>query len=88
MNPVPEHIRRIFIDTSAYLVVANWRDISHQGASATMQQLVAERRRLFTTNFILAELHALLLTRINRAVAAQVLAQVEQVCPDTHRRVE
>jgi predicted nucleic acid-binding protein len=38
---------------------------------------VAERRRLFTTNVILAELHALLLTRLDRFVAARVLAELD-----------
>jgi predicted nucleic acid-binding protein len=42
-----------------------------------MEQLVAERRRLFTTNFILAELHALLLTRANRHLAATVLREID-----------
>ncbi len=77
MSYPPEHARRIFVDTSAYFVLANRRDASHQSASALLHQLVAERRRLFTTNFVLAELHALLLARINRAVAAQVLAQID-----------
>ena len=58
--------------------MANRRDASHQGMSGIMNQLVAERRQLFTTNFILAELHALLLTRINRTVAAQVLLEIDQ----------
>ena len=69
--------RRVFVDTSAYFATANRRDAHHAQASALLQQLVAERRRLFTTNFILAELHALLLTRVNRAVAVQVLTEID-----------
>jgi predicted nucleic acid-binding protein len=42
-----------------------------------MEDLVVVRRRLYTTNFILAELHALLLTRVDRRVAGQVLVEVE-----------
>jgi uncharacterized protein len=42
-----------------------------------MGQLVAERVRQITTNFVLAELHALLLTRLDRHVAARVLAEMD-----------
>lgn len=35
------------------------------------------RHRLVTTNFVLAELHALLLIRLDRRLAARVLAEVE-----------
>ena len=38
---------------------------------------VGARRRLVTTNFVLAELHALLLTRLDRRVAARVLEEVD-----------
>jgi predicted nucleic acid-binding protein len=77
MNYQPGYIRRIFVDTSAYFALANRRDASHQSASDIMQQLVAERRRLFTTSFVLAELHALLLTRLNRTLAAHVLGEID-----------
>ena len=42
-----------------------------------MQALVEGRHRLVTTNFVLAELHALLLMRVNRRLAAQVLTAVD-----------
>jgi uncharacterized protein len=76
-RPPPAYPRRVFVDTSAYFAVANRRDAHHAAASATLEQLVAERRHLVTTNFILAELHALLLTRIDRSVAARVLAEID-----------
>lgn len=71
------HARRVFVDTSAYFAVANRRDASHGPAATLMPRLVAERRPLFTTNFVLAELHALLLTRLDRRVAARVLAETD-----------
>jgi predicted nucleic acid-binding protein len=58
-RPPRAYPRRVFVDTSAYFAVANRRDAHHTAASATLEQLVAERRHLVTTNFILAELHAL-----------------------------
>lgn len=71
------HPSRVFVDTSAYFAVANRRDANHERAVAVMRHLVAERRRFFTTNFVLAELHALLLTRLDRQVARLVLEQTD-----------
>jgi predicted nucleic acid-binding protein len=68
---------RVFVDTSAYFALANRRDASHGPATGIMEELVSSRRRLFTTNFVLAELHALLLTRLDRRIAAEVLTAVD-----------
>ena len=73
----PTSAGRVFIDTPAYSAVTNRRDASHAAVAAWPRNLVAERRRLFTTNVILAELHALLLTRLDRFVAARVLAELD-----------
>ena len=60
---------------------------SHREASAALSQLIAQRRRLFTTNFVLAERHALLLTRINRDTAARVLFEIDASAATTIVRV-
>jgi uncharacterized protein len=70
--------RRILLDTSAYFILTNLRDVSHPAAVTVRDQLIAERWHLFTTNFILAETHALVLTRLGRAVASQVLEGLYQ----------
>jgi predicted nucleic acid-binding protein len=77
VTAVPARPGRVFVDTSAYFAAVNRRDASHEPVATLMQELVAARRRLVTTNFVLAELHALLLTRLDRRVAARVLAEVE-----------
>jgi predicted nucleic acid-binding protein len=79
--------RRVLIDTSAYFAVANRQDASHARCSMVLAQLVADRRRLFTTNFILAELHALLLTRIGRHTAIRALDEIDQSRTTTVVRV-
>jgi predicted nucleic acid-binding protein len=73
----PRHSRRAFIDTSGYFAVANRRDARHTDGAATFRRLIVEGRPLFTTNFILAETHALLLTRVNREIAARVLFEID-----------
>ncbi len=86
MTYAPRHANRVFVDTSAYFAASNRRDASHERATAPMEELVAARRRLYTSNFILAELHALL-TRVDRRVAAQVLVEVESSALTTIVRV-
>lgn len=69
---------RVFVDSSAYFALANQRDDDHVGLTQVVERLVAERRRFFTTNFVLAETHALVVGRINRDVALAVLERIEQ----------
>ena len=61
--------RRVFVDTSAHYALADPHDGNHERATAIAQRLIAEHWRLFTTNFIVAEIHALLLVRRGRTVA-------------------
>lgn len=68
---------RVFADTSGYFAATNRRDAHHDLAVVTLDRLIVERRPLFTTNFILAELHALLLTRVGRDSAEQVLFEID-----------
>lgn len=64
---------QVFVDTSAFFAISNRRESSHESATATLRQLIQARSRLVTTNFIVAELHALLLARGNRTVALAAL---------------
>ena len=79
MIPTPQpHPYYALVDRSAYFALAYSRESNHAAARAIADRLARERWRLFTTNFILAETHALILTRLNRAVALQVLTQIDQ----------
>lgn len=78
--------RQALVDTSAYFALTYSRERTHAQALAIASRLQAERWRLFTTNFILAETHALLLTRLNRVVAARVLREIDN-SPTTIVRV-
>ncbi len=68
---------RVFVDTSAFFALVDSHDQEHAGALAIQTRLIAERWRLFTTNFVLAETHALVLARLGRAVAGRVLRQLD-----------
>jgi predicted nucleic acid-binding protein len=67
-----------FVDTAAYYALGVVHDGRHTDARAIGQQLVAERWQLVTTNFILAETHALYLNRVGRHEALRALEAVER----------
>jgi predicted nucleic acid-binding protein len=64
---------RVFVDTSAFFALLDRRDASHSEAIQVQQALTSGRAQLFTSNFIVAECHALLLTRLSRADALAFL---------------
>ncbi len=70
--------RRAFIDTSAFFAATDTRERDHDAAQSIMVRLAADRWLLFTSNFILAETHALMIARIGSRVAARVLFELDQ----------
>jgi uncharacterized protein len=69
---------RVFIDTSAYFALINENDISHEVASEMANRLSVERKHLFTSNFVIAETHALVLSRLGRDTAFRVLTELDR----------
>lgn len=69
--------RRVFIATSGYYASVNRRDARHADARATLEWLLDSQRWLFTTNFVLAEIHAMLVTRMDRNTATRVLSEID-----------
>jgi predicted nucleic acid-binding protein len=87
--------RRALIDTGAFFAGADHRETDHAAAEAIRTRLARERWRVFTTNFVVAETHALFLRRLGRYNAAMFLSHldesptvIERVTPDdeTHAR--
>lgn len=77
-RPFPAHTSRVLVDSSAYFALANTKEAEHSKARSILHHANTEHWRLFTTNFILAETHALLLKRLNRLVAVTFVRQVYQ----------
>ena len=69
-------MRRLFVDTSAYFALTDKRDENHEAAVHFIHELIRERAELLTTNYIVAEMHTLLLNRIGYATALQVLEEL------------
>src|SRR3990167_6723048 len=74
----PSGSRRVLIDTSAYFALSDVGETRHPAANAVRLRLIAERWRLFTTNFIAAETHALLLSRLGYPFALRFLDDLDQ----------
>lgn len=66
------------MDSAAYLALINPQDTYHKDARATWRRLTTERWSAVTTNFVVAEAHALLLARVGRPLAVQFLRQFER----------
>jgi len=64
----------IFLDTAGWFAAINHKDPGHQRAADSYTQWLAhERRRLVTTNLIVAEMHVLLARRLGVAAGVAFL---------------
>jgi len=69
--------RGVFVDTSAFFALADANDANHAAAQAIRLRLMDARYQPFTTNFVVAETHGLVLARRNRYEAIQALREIE-----------
>lgn len=69
--------RRVLVDTSACYALTDADETDHSATRRVREQLIGEQRPLFTTNFVLAETHALVPARLGR-IPRQVLSAIEQ----------
>lgn len=56
----------VLVDSGAFLALEDPDEASHGRCRETLRKLVAEGRRLFTTNFVFDETYTLLLVRLGR----------------------
>ena len=66
------------MDTSAFFAFIAPRDTSHEQAIRISRGLANQSWRLFTSNYMLSETHALLLSRLGRAIALTFLQEIER----------
>jgi predicted nucleic acid-binding protein len=67
-------MNRVFVDTGGFYALLNRRDEHHRDAVRLFRQAQREAWFLFTTNFVLAESHALILARMGRDMAWNFLS--------------
>lgn len=70
--------RHVLIDASAYFALADDDDANYAVAQAILSNLASQHYSLFTTTFVAAETHALLLARLSQNSATRFLRELEQ----------
>lgn len=68
--------RWALVDSSAFLSLVNPNDVHHREAARVLERLGEERWRTFTTNFVVAETHALFLIRLGHSHATDFLREI------------
>lgn len=63
-------MKAVFVDTGGFYAGLNRHDHNHATAVAVFEKAIEEGWRLITSNFVLAETHALMLTRLGRDLAS------------------
>jgi predicted nucleic acid-binding protein len=80
--PHPQHKARdvehraVFVDTSGWIAFFSQNDRNHAQAEAMLAHAIADRKRLITSNLVLAEVHRLLLFRAGIAAAVATLDKI------------
>jgi len=64
-------VRRVFVDTSAFVALRNRSEREHDAARRELRALVAERATLFTSNYVFSETYTALLVRVGRHEAIE-----------------
>ena len=68
---------RVFVDSAAYYAYADTDDTNHAAALFAARKLATSQADLFTTNFVVVETYTLLLNRIGRDIAREVLDRID-----------
>ncbi len=66
------------MDSSGYLALINPRDIYHQQVVEAASRIARQQWRTYTTNYVIAEAHALFLARLGYQHASAFLRQFER----------
>ena len=77
-RPLGHAGRRVFLDSSAYLALLDRDDQHHDDAVQVLRWLAHEQTLQFTTNVILIEAHALVLSRLGIQQGQAFLRDMEK----------
>lgn len=76
MTASPRLAGRVLVDTGAYFALTDPSDTHYDAAVVMARQLSTAPVRLYTTNFLVAESHALILSRRGYAAARRFLDEL------------
>jgi predicted nucleic acid-binding protein len=66
----------LFVDTSGWFPLVDDRNPAHGRVAQALRDSVQKKRRIVTTNLVIAETHALIMRRIHRTAAIVFLREV------------
>jgi predicted nucleic acid-binding protein len=69
---------KVFLDTGAFLALADEDDRYHTAAKSTYTELLQSRAQLLTSNFILSETCTLIRSRVGHQAAVEFMKRLEQ----------
>jgi len=69
---------KVFLDTGAFLALADEDDDYHSVAKSLHAQLLGTRARLLTSNFVLAETYTLIRFKVSHNAAVEFMKQFDQ----------
>jgi predicted nucleic acid-binding protein len=64
-------LKKVFIDTSAFVALRNSAEREHQAARTALTALMSKRIPLCTSNYVFAETYTALLVRVGRSEAIE-----------------
>jgi len=70
--------RAVFVDTSAWFAWFDERDARQRVADKLFATLAADRTPIVTSNFVLAETHALTIRRVGRTRGLDVIDRIRR----------
>src|SRR5687768_15127770 len=70
--------RAVFIDTSAFYASLDRREGTHRSALQVFNWIAQERIVPYTTNFVMAECHALIVSRLGQSAGVDFVDMIER----------
>lgn len=68
----------LFVDTSGWFPLVDNENPAHDRVAQALRSAVQKKRRIVTTNLVIAETHALIMRRIHRTAAIAFLREVSR----------
>ena len=69
---------RVFLDTGAFLALADADDDYHAAATSVFPTLLRSRARLLTSNFVLSETYTLVRSKVGHRAAVDFMRNFDQ----------
>jgi len=69
---------RVFLDTGAFLALADEDDDHHAAAKPTYADLILSKAQLLTSNFVLSETYTLIRSKVSHQAAVEFMKRLDQ----------